>query len=133
MIQHHTFGPSAALHHVGVAVRSIAAAAPGLASTHDPIQKVNVAFFRMHDLVVEYIEPASEDSPVTRSLQQGQKLLHLCFEVDRLEEAITAGRTAGFQLIRPPVPATAFEGRRIAWVLSTQLGLVELLERAAAP
>lgn len=132
MIQYETFGATATLHHVGIAVRSIAAAAPGLASTHDPIQKVNVAFFRMHDVVVEYIEPAAEDSPVTRSIQQGQKLLHLCFEVDNLEDAIAAGRAGGFQMIRPPVPATAFEGRRIAWVLSTQLGLVELLERAAA-
>jgi methylmalonyl-CoA/ethylmalonyl-CoA epimerase len=80
--------------------------------------------------VVEYIEPASPDSPVTRSLQQGQRLLHLCFEVDRLEDAISVGRDAGFHLIRPPVPAAAFAGRRIAWVLSTQAGLVELLERA---
>lgn len=132
MIQHETFGPSATLHHVGIAVRSIAAAHPGLEATHDHIQKVNVAFFRMHDLVVEYIEPAAPDSPVRRSLEQGQKLLHVCFEVDRLEDAIAAGRSAGFQMIRPPVPATAFEGRRIAWVLSTQMGLVELLERAAA-
>jgi methylmalonyl-CoA/ethylmalonyl-CoA epimerase len=132
MLERSPFGPSARLHHLGIAVPSIAAVEPALESTHDPIQKVRVAFYRQHDLTVELIEPAADDSPVRRSLEQGVKLLHTCYEVDRLEDAIAAGRTAGYMMIRPPVPATAFEGRRIAWVLSKDLGLVELLERASA-
>lgn len=125
------FGADARLHHIGVAVGSIKEVNPELESVHDPIQRVRVAFFRMHDLTIELIEPAGENSPVEGSLAKGVKLLHTCFEVDRLEVAIASGRAAGFQPIRPPTPATAFGGRRIAWVYSRVLGLVELLERAA--
>lgn len=123
------FGPSAKLHHVGIAVASIAAVDPALDVVHDPIQRVRVAFFRQADLLIELIEPAGEDSPVQQSLRKGHKLLHSCFEVDTLEDAITAGRARGYLQLHPPVPAVAFGNRRIAWVFSAQLGLVELLER----
>jgi methylmalonyl-CoA/ethylmalonyl-CoA epimerase len=110
-------------------VRSIVAVRPDLRIWHDPTQRVRVAFLRMHDLTVELVEPVSEDSPVRRSLAQGTKLLHTCFEVGSIDAAVQAGRDAGFRLIRPPTPAVAFDGRRIAWVFSPEFGLVELLER----
>jgi len=122
------FGSDAKLHHVGMVVPSIASVRPDLAVSEDPTQRVRVAFFQMHDLTVELVEPVGENSPVRRSLERGNKLLHTCFEVPELESAIESGRRAGFQLIRKPTPATAFGGRRIAWVFSQALGLVELLE-----
>jgi methylmalonyl-CoA/ethylmalonyl-CoA epimerase len=123
------FGPSARLHHVGIAVPSILAVDPALEPVHDPVQRVRVAFIRQHDVVLELIEPAGEGSPVQQSLSKGVKMLHCCYEVDGLESAIAAGREHGYLLLRPPVPAVAFGNRRIAWVLNQQLGLVELLER----
>ena len=123
------FGPDAALHHVGIAVKSIGSVRPDLEPVHDPIQRVSVAFTEMHGLPVELIEPASDDSPVSRSLRAGQRLQHLCFEVDELETAMERGRAAGFHTVAPPVPAVAFGGRRIAWVFHGVYGLVELLER----
>lgn len=127
------FGLSAKLHHIGIAVTSIATAMPEIERTHDRTQGVRVGFFRSHDVVIELIEPAAADSPVQQSIEQGRKILHLCFEVDDLEAAVESGREAGFLQIRPPTPATAFEGRRITWVFSRELGLVELLERAKPP
>ena len=126
------FGADARVHHVGIAVKSIAAYDATLETWHDPIQKVRVAFFTMHGITLELIEPAADDAPVLRSLKDGVKLLHTCFEVDVLEPALASGKAAGFQRIRPPAPATAFQERRIAWVFHRELGLVELLERAPA-
>lgn len=131
MTQLPAFGPDARLHHIGIAVRSIAAVNSEIQIFHDPIQRVRVAFFEMHDLLVELIEPAGDDSPVQRSLNQGVKLLHTCFEVDRLESSMDVAREAGYHPIRHPAPAVAFGGRRIVWVFHRELGLVELLERTA--
>ncbi len=126
------FGPDARLHHVGVAVKSIAAVRPDLMAVHDPIQKVRVAFFRLHDLTIELIEPAADDAPVHRSLRAGSTLVHTCFEVDDVDAALVSGRRAGYAMLRPPVPAVAFANRRIAWVMHRAFGLVELLERRSA-
>jgi len=38
-------------------------------------------------------------------------------------------RSGGFFLIAAPVPAVAFDGRRIAWLLGRDRSLVELVER----
>jgi methylmalonyl-CoA/ethylmalonyl-CoA epimerase len=123
------FGSSATLHHVGIAVRSIREAEPDLEPVHDPIQKVSVAFTDLHGLSVELIEPASTESPVSRSLDAGQRLQHVCFEVDDLDESLASGRAAGFHTVARPAPAAAFDGRQIAWVFHRFYGLVELLER----
>ena len=80
-------------------------------------------------MTLELLEPANEKSPVFLSLKKGIKLVHLCFEVPDIEAAIARGIEHSFMQIAPPVPAPAFEGRRIAWVYHAALGLFELLEK----
>lgn len=122
------FGPGVRFHHVGVVVRSIQDSLPGLEEVEDPVQKVAVGFVDVHGTLLEVIEPRGDDSPVRRSLDAGERLVHLCFEVDNLEEAMAEGRKNGFHPLRSPVPAPAFGGRRIAWVFHRVFGLVELVE-----
>jgi len=122
------FGSGARFHHIGVAVHAIRDVYPGLKPTHDAAQGVNVAFISMNGCDMELIEPAGVDSPISASLKHGIKLLHLCYEVDNLEEALRHCRQHGFHIIRQPVPASAFAQRRIAFVMSRTFGLVELLE-----
>lgn len=123
------FGEEARFHHVGLAVDSIKALSPASKPVTDEIQRVSVAFVRLNGAVVELIEPWGERSPILRSLQQGVKLLHLCYEVPELETTLAHCRCAGFHRLGPPVPAAPFDHRRIAWVFSRQYGLFELLER----
>ncbi len=122
------FGPGARLHHVGMAVASIAAHAPKATVTHDPRQRVHVAFVDLAGTRIELIEPAGEGSPIARSLEKGAKIVHLCYEVDDLEGALEIATTHGFRRLQPPTPAPAFDGRRIAWCISGTYGLIELLE-----
>lgn len=124
------FGSSTAFHHVGLAVRSIAdVAGTGVEIVRDDTQKVSVAFVDMAGVRVELIEPAAEKSPVTLSLQKGQQLVHLCFEVDDMDQALATAKGDGFHRLGRPVQARAFGNRRIAWVFSRTYGLLELLER----
>ena len=78
---------------------------------------------------IELVEPASDDSPVTKFLRErGGGLHHLCYEVQDLEQALAAFKSRGAVLAKRPLPAVAFDGRRIAWIVTTEKLLIELLE-----
>ncbi len=126
------------LHHVGIAVESIARsaeqyrAALGLALAgdivEDPIQKVRVAFVPAgNGTFIEFVEPAGPDSPVTRVLHKGGGLYHVCYQVSDLHAAIARVQAAGGRLVSGPAPAKAFGGRSIAWVYTPDRSLVEFL------
>jgi methylmalonyl-CoA/ethylmalonyl-CoA epimerase len=126
------FGPSARLHHVGLALADVArAGVADLPLTTDPLQQVRVGFVDVAGCRIELIEPTGVTSPVHKSIEKGNKLVHLCFEVDCLDEALRAAQSQGFKTLREPVPAEAFQGRRISWVYHPAWGLFELLERRA--
>lgn len=127
------FGDDTSFHHVGVAVPSIASVSPNSTTKIDEAQGVRTAFVTMHGAPLELLEPLDGKSPIARSLREGTKLLHLCFEVANLGDAIQRGRAAGFHRIAHPVPSPVFANRRIAWVFSRVYGLIELLERDTTP
>ncbi|MFZ0977979.1 MAG: VOC family protein [Candidatus Acidiferrales bacterium] len=130
------------LHHFGFVVKSIQDCGWSFAQAlgaswdekifFDPLQKVRVTFFEGRnnaDPLIELVEPGGEDSPVTQFLQRGGGLHHLCYEVDDLEGHLEFCKSVGNTIIRPPVPAVAFGGRRIAWAVTRKRLLVEFLER----
>lgn len=121
----------ARLHHVGLACPSIDALLGEGRKTFDPVQKVSVAFVELQGVPVELIEPGAPDSPVSAALAKGQKLVHLCYEVDDIPAAIETAKKQGFHLLGKPVPATAFENRPITWLVHKTFGLVELVQRHA--
>jgi methylmalonyl-CoA/ethylmalonyl-CoA epimerase len=129
------------LHHMGFVVADIAAAMPAFSKSmaaewdgkifEDPLQKAKVAFMttRPGDARIELVQPMGEGSPVARFLQErGGGMHHLCYEVADLEAELTAFRSRGAAIASRPKPAVAFNGRRIAWVITAEKFLVELLE-----
>lgn len=122
------FGEHAVFEHAGIAVRSISDAAQGVQKTEDPVQRVNVAFISINNFRIELIEPLTENSPITNILDKGQSLYHLCFRVPDIKEALETARKHGFHCIARPVPAKAFNDKKIAWVFSKIYGLFELIE-----
>ncbi len=133
----------ASFHHVGYVVASIASVGRAFAQSlgaawdgviiHDPHQEARVTFLRCggpESPAVELVEPAGEKSPLHKFVAKGGGLHHVCYEVDSLETQLEQGRTAGCLVVKNPLPAVAFGGRRIAWVYTRQKLLVEYLERA---
>lgn len=129
------------LHHIGFVVDSIERTGDGFAQSlslswnrrtfFDPLQKVIVTFMESAveaEPQIELIEPYGEDSPVRSFLSKGGGLHHLCYEVRSLDAQLEMSRCQGAKLVRPPMPAVAFDGRRIAWVYSKEKLLVEFLE-----
>lgn len=109
-------------------IRSQFPALPEDRIAFDPIQKVRVAFLDLHGLAVELVEPVGEDSPVARHLTKRVPLHHLCYSTPDMEGSLTDLRKRRWFPVAAPVPATAFEGRRIAWMVHPLWGLLELLE-----
>ncbi len=132
------------LHHVGYVVADIAGSIDNFAHSvgarwdgvisEDPNQRVKVAFLtvRDRDAQIELVEPAEGMSPVREFLQKGGGLHHLCYEVDHLDSELAAFRSRRAVIAKRPKPAVAFAGRRIAWVLTAEKLLIELLERNAS-
>jgi methylmalonyl-CoA/ethylmalonyl-CoA epimerase len=127
---------------MGFVVADIAAAMPAFSKSmaaewdgkifEDPLQKAKVAFMttRPGDARIELVQPMGEGSPVARFLQErGGGMHHLCYEVADLEAELTAFRSRGAAIASRPKPAVAFNGRRIAWVITAEKFLVELLEK----
>jgi len=79
--------------------------------------------------LVELVEPGGPESPVSRFVERGGGLHHLCYEVKDLDSHLRFCRSVGTMIIRPPVHAMAFGGRRIAWGVTRKRLLMELLER----
>jgi len=131
------------LHHIGFVVASIGEAAERMTRllrgawdgkvVHDPCQAVRVTFLRQNspgDPLLELVEPVSDDSHIGAFIKRhGAGLHHVCYEVDSLDEQLAASRAAGALIAREPLPATAFDGRRIAWVYTRDRLLLEYLER----
>jgi len=131
------------LHHVGYVVKSIEEQAAGFVKSlgatwdqqiiHDPLQGAKVSFLRtpgIGDAQIELVEPAGDSSPVSRFLEKGGGLHHLCYEVTDLAEHLKLIRAAGCVVVRAPMPAAAFQQRLIAWAFTREKLLLEFLEAA---
>jgi methylmalonyl-CoA/ethylmalonyl-CoA epimerase len=132
------------LLHVGVAVPTLGPTTELLSALFgyevvsgpfdDPIQKVSVNFLATsgNDAAeIELIAPLTEDSPIKTTLAKGGgAAYHLCFETTDIDQALVHAKDNGCIVIAPPVPAVAFDGRRIAWIYTRSRQLFELVEAA---
>ncbi len=133
--------PGLRFHHIGVACSDIASEAGRLACLGyvregavfiDPRQGVRGLFLAGQSPRLELLEPLPGAAPglLAPWLNQRVKLYHLAYETADLDAAIDALRAARAKLVVPRVPAVAFDGRDIAFLMLPTLLLVELI---AAP
>jgi len=132
-------------HHVGIAVRDLAAALPVYKNLFnydlisgpfdDPIQNVSVCFLSRGnaDTVIELVAPLGPNSPIDRILKKGGGTYHVCYQVANLRHAIEHLAGKGSLLISGPVPAVAFQMREIAWLMTEVDLLVELVQAPQEP
>jgi len=133
------------LHHYGVLVKDIGAAAHDFVKRlgyvieseviEDPVQTARVQFLRQPGTTswLELVTPNGPDSKLTNALKKGGGPHHICYETDDLDRACENLRGQAMLVLSKPVPAKAFPGRRIAWVMDQSAILIELLERGEGP
>jgi len=127
------------LHHVAIVVPSIEEARKTYVDVlgftageveHVADQKVDVLVCSAGEQRVELVQPASDDSPVTKFLaKRGGGLHHLAYRVEDLEDALARLKAAGLRLI-DEAPRPGAHGTRIAFVHPSATGgvLTELVQ-----
>jgi methylmalonyl-CoA/ethylmalonyl-CoA epimerase len=98
----------ATIDHLGIAVKSIAAArgfyeALGLTVVHEdevPDEQVRTAMIPVGESRIELLEATSEDSPVGRFLaKRGEGLHHIALHVDDISGTLESLKAKGVRLI----------------------------------
>lgn len=129
------------LHHTGILVKDMEKAAKEYTERfgyeivskviHDPVQTAFVQFLRgKHDSAyLELIAPDGPDSKLCNALKKGGGLNHLCYLVADIEESCRQLSQHKMFVLQPPVSATAFPGRKIAWLMGRDGIPVELVEK----
>lgn len=126
------------VHHIGYLVKNIEkaeAAFSGLGysclaeRTYDAFRDVMIRFMRKDGYTVELISPVSENSVVAGLMKKYKNSpYHICYETDDFDAAISDLERNGYIRIDEPCPAPAIGGRRVCFLQSARIGMIELLE-----
>lgn len=135
-------GESARFHHVGVACRDLDAEQQSLAALGylpegadftDPTQGVRGRFLVGGGPRLELLVADGPGGVLQPWLERGAKLYHMAWEVDALEPAIAALRAERARIVAGPVPAVAFGGRPIVFLMMPTMLLIELIGAEVVP
>ncbi|HAM16454.1 MAG TPA: lactoylglutathione lyase [Eggerthellaceae bacterium] len=126
------------VHHIGYAVADIDKAKAAFSrmgydcgpTIDDDLRKVRIVILRNGNERVELVAPNGNGNPVEGVLgKMGATPYHICYEVEDLEAAISELQSIrGWMLTKPPAPAPAIEGRRVAFMYQKDVGTFELVE-----
>jgi methylmalonyl-CoA/ethylmalonyl-CoA epimerase len=81
---------------------------------------------------LELLAPLNGPSPLDAWLEKGVKFYHLAYLTEDLEGTLRELCSRRAKTVAAPVPAVAFGGRRIAFVLLPGMAMVELIEASFA-
>jgi methylmalonyl-CoA/ethylmalonyl-CoA epimerase len=125
-------------HHVGVVTEHLEEtttlyAILGYAASTiyvDPAQKARIVLMqRAYEPIIELIAPESAESPAASWVQRIRTgPYHTCYEVDDLEDVMDFLRGQRLFPVFGPIPAVAFNMRRVVFLWGNRSGLLELLE-----
>jgi hypothetical protein len=123
-------------HHVGVAGSNIAREIEQLAALGyhpegeafvDPIQGIRGLFLAGQSPRLELLSPLATHGVLEPWIKSNIKLYHLAYQTRDLLKSIDELRGCGAKLVVEPVPAVAFAGRQIAFMMLPNMLLVELI------
>jgi methylmalonyl-CoA/ethylmalonyl-CoA epimerase len=129
------------LHHIGVVVRAIEESRTFYLDVlqyrertpiiHDPIQTAFVQFFSIpgSDHYIELVAPDSDTSKLREASRKGKPLNHLCYSCHNIAHMVSFLKESGCIVRQDLIPAVAFDGRFIAWLMTPVGLLIELVER----
>ena len=124
-------------HHIGYATRSlvrereffkqIGYVQPDV-DFSDPEQGVLGCFLEGPGPRLELLENLPGSGTLTPWLNTGIRMYHLAYQVEDLDKAIVWARSQRGRMTVAPVPAVAFEGRRICFFAFREGPMLEFIE-----
>ncbi len=125
------------IDHIGYAVKSIDKAKTQMEvlgfifeeTVTDTDRNIYIAFGEMCDCRVELVSPISEGTPVDEFLKKvGPSPYHICYKSNDIESDIERLKQKRFKVTIPLAPAIAFGSKRVVFLYSLSVGLVEIVE-----
>lgn len=127
------------IHHIGYLVKKIEKAreqfcdlgfCPISDLVYDTYRDVDIIFMEKNGYVIELVSPKTEKSVVAKLIKiYKNSPYHICYEVDNLEQELQRMEESGYTKIDEPCPAPALGRRKVCFLLSARIGLIELLEK----
>ena len=96
----------------------------------DDLRGIDIVFLKAGSgEVIELVCPNREGSAVNEIIKKQQNsLYHICYKTEDIEVTISELVENGFVLIDAPKPAVAFNGAKVAFLISRYSGIAELVE-----
>ena len=125
-------------HHLGCATSSIAKDKPFFEFLgyqlegkpfSDPVQGIAGCFMVGVGPRIELLENLPGRSTLTPWIDAGLRIYHFAYVVEDLETAIEWARSKRGRLTVPPVPAIAFAGREICFVIFPNKLMLEFIQK----
>jgi lactoylglutathione lyase/methylmalonyl-CoA/ethylmalonyl-CoA epimerase len=128
------------IDHIGIAVNDLNEIRKTLADAFELFpdfeeevkdQLVRVLGYKIGDSIIEYLEPVSTNSPVTKFIEKrGPGLHHIAYRVNDIALVLNRLKSKGYSLI-DEIPRKGAEGKKIAFIhpKSTNGILIELCEK----
>ena len=125
------------IDHIGYAVKNIDKAKKQMEvlgfcfeeTIADTDRNIYIAFGEMNGYRVELVAPIGEDSPVDALLEKtGPTPYHICYKSNEIEADIERLQKNRFKVTIPLTPAIAFGGKRVVFLYSLSVGLIEIVE-----
>ncbi len=123
--------------HIGYAVKNINKAKTSMEAlgyTFEPIVKdmdrnIYICFGEMDGYRVELIAPMGNSSPVDKYLSKnGPTPYHICYKSAEIETDIEKLKASRFKVSIPLAQAIGFGNRRVVFMYSLSVGLIEIVE-----
>ena len=123
--------------HIGYAVKQMDKAIRAMEAigyTFEPTvedrdRNIYIAFGELDGYRVELVAPMSEGSPVDTQLSRiGPTPYHICYRSSEIEADIERLQNQRFKVMIPLAPAIAFGGKRVVFLQSLSVGLIEIVE-----
>lgn len=126
------------IHHIGYLVKKMEAAILSFQNlgyeitqntVYDSIRKVDICFLQKDGYRVELVTPTSEDSVVSGLLKKYKNSpYHICYETENFDEDYQELMANGFISIDQPTPAPALQNRKVVFLMSASMGMIELIK-----
>ena len=125
------------IDHIGYAVKNIEKTKKSMEAigytfesiVEDFDRNIYIAFGEMDSYRVELVAPISNGSPVDMFLSKiGPTPYHICYKSSNIEEDIERLKANRFKVSIPLAPAIAFNNKRVVFMYSLSVGLIEIVE-----
>jgi methylmalonyl-CoA/ethylmalonyl-CoA epimerase len=97
---------------------------------YEPTQDVYITFLEKESMPkIELVMPGSDNSPVCKIIKKsGVTPYHLCYGVKNIDTSIKELKEKHFLPLSCPICAVTMEDKKIAFLFSKEVGLIELVE-----